>query len=101
MEKAVILTAVATALQRFIEIIIDPLVEKISPEHKKLIISIIALLIGEIIAFNGGLDLFEGKLTTTLGHIITGFVISGGTEFINSVLKILGYKKEEVKEKLK
>ena len=101
MEKAVILTAVATALQRFIEIFIDPVVEKISPEYKKLIIPIIALIIGEIIAFNGDLDLFEGKLTTTLGYIITGFVISGGTEFINSVLKILGYKKEEVKEKLK
>jgi len=100
MENIGIVLTVAFALQRFVELIIDPLVENFFPANKKTILTILALMLGELIAFTTTLTIFPEKID--LGDwekIITGFAISGGTEFLNSFIKVMGYKKEEEKRR--
>jgi hypothetical protein len=78
------------------------MVEKLVSEakKKKFVLSIISLIVGIALAALGDL-----RVLAPLGVadnegvdvIITGLFITGGTEGFNSVMKFLGYKKEEQK----
>lgn len=101
MEYIGIISGIAFALQRFVEIIIDPIVDKFWPEYKKLLLPLIAFILGEIISFTANLSILPKEPDLgILKFIITGFVISGGTELVNSFIKLMGYKKEEQKERM-
>lgn len=83
--------------------ILSPVVDKISPNYKKIILGLLSLTLGLILAFVGKLHVLQLLGVTpapgldSLDAVLTGFIISGGTEGVNSVLKFLKYKKEEVK----
>lgn len=99
--------AAGFAIQQFLEIL-DPIVVRLIGERdKKLILGIISLIAGLLIAFGTGLrvlaplciysDIQEGSYFDMLDALITAFIISAGTEGINSVMKFLGYAKESKK----
>ncbi|MDI9617235.1 MAG: hypothetical protein QFX31_07725 [Methanothrix sp.] len=99
--------AAGFAIQQFLEIL-DPIVVRLIGERdKKLILGIISLIAGLLIAFGTGLrvlaplciysDIQEGSYFDLLDALITAFIISAGTEGINSVMKFLGYAKESKK----
>lgn len=89
--------AAGFAVQRLLEIL-DPLVEK--AKNKKAILGVASLIAGLILAFAGKLRVLlplGTDIGAVLDYLVTGLVISAGTEGINSVLKFLTYKKEEKK----
>ena len=85
--------------------ILSPLFDKIGSNYKKVVIGLISLVLGLVIAFVAKLHVLEvlglpqaqGADLDFLDSLVTGLIISGGTEGINSILKFLKYKKEEVK----
>ena len=99
MENIQIILLLAFALQRFVETILDPIVDKFWPDYKKILLPFIAFILGVIIAFTTNLSILPKEPDLgILKFIITGFAISGGTELVNSIIKLMGYKKEEQKE---
>jgi len=91
--------AAGLAIQQLLEML-DPLFGKL--KSKKAILSLVSLAVGLTLAFGANL-----KILVPLGWngnvfwdgLITGLVISGGTEGINSIMKFLGYKKDKEKPK--
>lgn len=85
--------------------ILSPLVDKISPNYKKVILGLVSLTLGLVLALVAKLHVLEvlglpqaqGAELDFLDSLVTGLIISGGTEGINSILKFLKYKKEESK----
>lgn len=94
--------AAGFALQQLLEIL-NPLIERIVGEDekaKKMYLGLISLFVGFGLSFGAGL-----RVLTALGAnapyivdgIVSGLIISGGTEGINSIMKFLGYTKEKEK----
>ena len=90
------------AIQQLMEIL-DPILDKVSGEFKRCVAGVISLVAGLGLAFAVELHVLnligalkEGQhiLVDTL---ITGVIISGGTEGVNSILKFLKYSKENKK----
>lgn len=83
--------------------LISPVLDQIAADYKKVIVGLISLILGLVLAFEGNLHVLQLLGVTpapglnTLDAIVTGLIISGGTEGINSILKFLKYKKEETK----
>jgi len=85
--------------------ILSPLLDKISAEYKKVVFGLISLTLGLAVAFQFQLHVLNLLLDpgnnpdkyTFLDSIITGLIISGGTEGVNSILKFMKFKKEESK----
>jgi hypothetical protein len=95
--------AAGFALQRLLEIA-DPVFAKLDANLKKLVLNLIAFLVGVALAWWGGLRVLEGlgaDAEAWVDVLVTGLVVSGGTEGFNSIMKFLGYKKEEKKEQSK
>ena len=94
--------AAGFAIQRLLEIL-DPLLEKIQffKDNKKVILGIISLLVGFVLAFGAGLTVLKPLGVTNpaplLDEFTTGLVVSAGTEGFNSIMKFLGYSKEDKK----
>jgi len=92
--------AAGFAVQQLLEVL-DPLIIKIIGQaDKKLVLGIAAFVLGLALAFGTGLHVLEPLGVANAGiwdTIVTGLVISAGTEGINSVLKFLGYSKEREK----
>lgn len=89
--------AAGLAIQQLLELL-DPVFEKL--KAKKAVLSLISLVIGLVLAFGAKLSLlvplgWEGS--ALWDGLVTGLVISGGTEGINSIMKFLGYKKDNEK----
>ncbi len=95
--------AVGFAVQRFIEIIdswID-LDKKITPEWKKALLMGLALIFGVLLAWRLEMKILLalgqsvfGDYSPAIDYIVSGLIISAGTEGINSILKFLSYSKE-------
>jgi hypothetical protein len=94
--------AAGFALQQLLEIL-NPLIERIVGEDekaKKMYLGLVSLFVGFGLSFGAGL-----RVLTALGAdapylvdgIVSGLIISGGTEGINSIMKFLGYTKEKEK----
>lgn len=97
--------AAGFALQRLLEIV-DPLLDRfnLEGERKKIAINIIAFLVGVGLASWGALRVLEelgAGAEEWVDVLVTGLVVSGGTEGFNSIMKFLGYKKEEQKQEAK
>ncbi len=90
--------AAGFAIQQLIEKI-DPLFAKV--KQKGVILGLLSLALGIGLAFGAGIKVLEPLGSAAPGfwdQIITGLIISGGSEGINSVMKFLGYKKAEAKQ---
>jgi hypothetical protein len=94
--------AAGFAVQQLLEIL-NPLVERFTGDNekaKKMYLGIVSLLLGFGLSFGAGL-----QVLTALGSpapylvdgVVSGLIISGGTEGINSIMKFLGYTKEKEK----
>lgn len=80
--------------------ILDPILEKIAPNNKRVVIGFFSLIIGLLVAFVGKLHVLAilgAPDDQIVNPLVTGLLISGGTEGINSLLKFLKYTKEEKK----
>lgn len=83
--------------------ILSPLIDKISTDYKKIIIGLVSLTLGLLVAFQFEFHVINELLGAKphkhgyLDAIVTGLIISGGTEGINSILKFLKYTKEDKK----
>lgn len=82
--------------------ILSPLLDKISPNYKKVILGIVSLSLGMVLAYQFELQVIHLLSPSSTQHpkldvMVTGIIISGGTEGINSILKFLKYKKEDAK----
>jgi len=92
--------AAGFAVQQLLEVL-DPLIIKIiGKADKKLVLGIVAFVFGLGLAFGTGLRVLQPLGVANAGiwdAIVTGLVISAGTEGINSILKFLGYTKEREK----
>ena len=83
--------------------ILSPVIDKISPDYKKIILGLVSLILGLVLAFVAKLHVLQLLGVTpasgldTLDAVVTGFIISGGTEGVNSILKFLKYAKEDKK----
>ena len=92
--------AAAFALQQFLEIL-SPVIEKITATNKKILLGLTSLIIGLVLSFSTGLHVLEPLGTQNVqiwDGIVTGLIISGGTEGFNSIMKFLGYSKQKRKE---
>jgi hypothetical protein len=88
------------AVQRFLEVIDPLLVEFFGQKKKKIVLGIASVLVGLVLAFGAKLSVlkpFGIEGAGVFDRVITGLVISVGSEGLNSILKFLGYAKEERK----
>ena len=96
--------AAGFAFQQLLELL-DPLASRIvSGDNKKLALGSVSLILGLLLAFSAGLRVlqplgFAGP--DWLDAIITGVIISAGTEGFNSIMKFLGYAKENKKKEVR
>lgn len=93
--------AAGFALQRLLEIL-DPLSEKwkLLADNKKIINGIVSLVVGLVLAIFFGLHVMKPLGVNgpeILDIIVTAFIVSAGTEGFNSIMKFLGYAKENQK----
>ena len=93
--------AAGFAVQQLLELLdpwlVDPLLDKIK-WNKKRVLGIVSLIAGLILSFGAGLRVLEPLGVTASDFwdaIVTGLVVSAGTEGFNSIMKFLGYSKEK------
>lgn len=84
--------------------LLSPIVDKITTDYKKIILGLLSLALGLLLASRFELHVINLLLDPDvaakhpwLDTFVTGIIISGGTEGINSILKFLKYQKEDVK----
>jgi hypothetical protein len=93
--------AAGFAVQRLLEIL-DNLTSFNNLKYKKIICNIISLIVGLLLAIYGKLHVLGTLSGATqvlpwVDVIVSGLIVSGGTEGLNSIMKFLNYKKEEKK----
>ena len=99
------------AVQRLLELI-DPVADGFIPgkgqgkaRWKKGILGIVAIVVGVGFAVVAGVRVLDPISTTAVPDWMdiaaTGLVVSAGTEGLNSIMKYIGYKKEEQKVETK
>lgn len=95
--------AAGLAIQQILELA-DKTLNIQDPVYKKRIFGLLSFVAGLIISFVAKLQLLKGlglsDVNIYFDYILTGIIISGGTEGINSILKLLGYIKDDIKTKL-
>ncbi|MDQ1639080.1 MAG: hypothetical protein QOF62_2419 [Pyrinomonadaceae bacterium] len=102
--------AAGFAVQQLLEILtsfLDLDARSTFQKYKKAILGAVALVAGIVLAFEAHLRVLKplldaavqnpGEISVYVDYLATGLVISAGTEGINSILKFLKYKKEDVK----
>jgi len=99
--------AAGFAVQRLLEILDSWIVGKIGTPwlttYKKPILATVSLVVGFAFAFGARLSVLQPLLPAgnTINYwvdgTVTAFVVSAGTEGINSIMKFLGYAKENKK----
>lgn len=105
--------AAGMALQRLLEILDGPIERAIKRRQptkgiserqalKRLTNNMVALIVGVGLAYAFDLEVLRelgaGDSPGWLDNLVTGLIVSTGTEGVNSIVKFLGYKKEEKKE---
>lgn len=88
--------AAALGLQQLLEIM-DPLFSWLK-ERKGLVLKPLSLVVGLILSNYAGLRVLTHLSYTGAEFwdiMVTGLIISGGTEGFNSIIKFLGYTKEK------
>jgi hypothetical protein len=90
--------AAGFAVQQLLEIL-DPLMDKIKVD-KKFLLGVVSLIAGLVLSFGAGLRVLQPLGVTgsdIWDAIVTGLIVSAGTEGFNSIMKFLGYSKEKQK----
>jgi hypothetical protein len=87
-------------LMETIDFLVNGLV-RITDWKKETFVFLISSSVGWAIAYFADLNILKALSEATADvpcdSFITGLVIGAGTEGVNSILKLLGYKKDEVK----
>jgi hypothetical protein len=87
------------ALQQLLELL-DPALERLIKEHKDWIMSAIAFLAGLLLTMLlrlRMLNVFGVGQLGWLDALVTALFISGGTKWLNDLLKIVQYRKLEMR----
>lgn len=87
------------ALQQFLELL-DPALERLIREHKAWILSATAFVAGLLLTVLLNLRVlavFGAGRFGWLDALVTALFISGGTKWLNDLLKILQYRKLEMR----
>ena len=90
---------VGLAIQQLLEIL-DPVMNKLVGEgDKKLFLGVISMVVGLTIAYGSHISVLTpmGIDAGALDVFVTGLIVSAGTETFNSILKFLGYAKDNMK----
>ncbi len=94
------------AIQQLLETL-DIILQKLFDKAwKSYVMSGIALVLGLLFSWLAGLRILASLgvssdttgMGTVVDIVVTGLIISGGTEGVNSIVKFLGYAKENQKE---
>ena len=88
--------AAGLAVQQFLEFA-SPIIDKIKC-NKKLLMSLASVVIGLVLSFGAGLRVLEPLGVVNAGifdPLVTGLIVSGGSEGLNSIIKFMGYAKEK------
>lgn len=88
--------AAGLAVQQFLEFA-SPVVDMMKKD-KKLIMSLAAVLLGLALAFGAGIRVLQPLGLEKAGifdPLVSGLIISAGTEGLNSILKFLGYARDK------
>jgi hypothetical protein len=93
--------AAGFALQQLLALL-EPFLDKVEliKKNKKLILGLLSLAFGLVLAFVAELRILQPLGVDTAKFwdgIVTALVISAGTEGFNSIMKFLGYAKENKK----
>ena len=94
--------AAGFAVQQLLEIL-GPVLDK-TKVNKKLFLGLISLVLGFALASGAGLHVLQAFGNANAGFwdiVVSGLIISGGTEGFNSIMKYLGYSKDNAKKNLK
>jgi hypothetical protein len=96
--------AAGFAIQRVLDLAAAAFGSRLTENGKKLVLGLLSLLLATLVAvaFPGlrvmaALSTVSGDLARSLDFLITVVVISAGTEGFNSIMKFLGYAKEQKK----
>jgi len=87
------------ALQQLLELL-DPVVERLLKPHKAWLMSALALALALTVTLLLGLRVLRPFGITRadwLDAILTALLISSGTKWLNDLLKLISYKKQELK----
>jgi hypothetical protein len=87
------------ALQQLLELL-DPVLDVFLKPHKKWILSAVTLVVGVLLAMLLDLRILSGlglSVNRILDLLLTAFFLMGGTKGINDLMKLIGYRKEQVK----
>lgn len=87
------------ALQQLIELL-EPLLEMIIKKQKKWILSAVSLAVGLFLSFGLGLRVLRPFGFTRMPWVdglLTALILTGGTQWVNDLLKIFRYKKQELR----
>jgi hypothetical protein len=91
--------AAGFAIQQLLELL-DPALDRISKDWKKIVLGIVALVVGFALAIGPEIRVLAPLGITdadTWDIIVTALVVSAGTQGANSIMKFLGYTKEAKK----
>lgn len=93
--------AAGFAVQRLLELL-DPVFDAVESikSAKKVVLGLVSLAFGVVLVFSFGLSVLQPlgiNGSRILDGIVTALVVSAGTEGFNSILKFLGYAKENKK----
>jgi len=92
----------AFAVQQLLELVDPILFQEQVVKHKKLILGVVSLVVGLVLTFGFGLRVMArfGVYTADwLDAIVTAVLLSAGTEGSNSIMKVLQYYKETLKNR--
>ncbi len=92
-----------------IERILELMAPLFSPKKRRSILWIIGSVIGVLLSWAANLGILSqlgiidptSKAKLFLDYILTGILLGGGTEPIHSIIVFLGYKKDEVRNKVR
>jgi hypothetical protein len=90
---------VSFALQQLIELL-DPVLDKVIKPHKEWILSAVELVVGLFLTLVLGLRILRPFGVTRLPWLdvlLTALFVTGGTKWLNDLLKIIAYKKQEMR----
>lgn len=91
----------AFAVQQLLELVDPVFFHESVIKYKKLILGLVSLAFGLVLAFVFGLRVmgpFGVNTADWLDAVVTAVLLSAGTEGSNSIMKVLQYYKESLKE---
>lgn len=91
----------AFAVQQLLELVGQIFFNDSGGKNKKLVLGLVSLALGFVLAFGFGLRIMEPFGVVTVGWldaVVTAILLSAGTEGSNSIMKVLEYYKESLKD---